>query len=737
MADSKQNVSQEVSQDVSGDGSTGVAPKLSKLTDQDLAEMTDQDLDSIDLDDLENMNGAPERVEDETIDTEGYSVGELTPSKLHGALNDSGYICDIDLARIVFTTLLTEPMSGAFLRGPAGAGKTLLARQLGEILGMQTYFKQVTADTKLADLMVDYWPSEDHKSGIKVVEGAIIRAIRSSKKRPTLLIIDEWEKTKPSADAFLYDFLQSGKINEGDIQQQANLDNLTVFLTLNDERDLSEPLERRMPFIEFGDPHPSLVKKALIQKHGPNPYIPALISLYVRGTISAMEKPVTIQELSQLLQAAMRLGEEADWNSLVQSYVTKSVRNHEMLKRAEGANVDDWDSEFGESGAELDPDAYSELEIGDYGGVEDSSVGMPSLAEMKGYNRERGEKSPAPDLSEAYGMVRNTDLNYSNVTKLAEPGDDGDRVGHAVVEGDLITFTEPVPLTDRERVADFWGNPGEISFAEPDATLDDMRLLRDERDMLFEDYESGHVKAYLPGVMDIYWTPEDGAEIIVNLQEENAFRNVLDMWVSFGTEPIEVQARMKNDGSAVIDRRRAGIEDLRIYHSRTWDEWGSDAWDAKAYRNLSGFDGFTKLAEKKAEEIVRMTNEDTTYYLFENVMFGFIGEDNDMLALSITGKPDADLIPYIRDWAKNSLLFLQRDIPYTGSIKNLIDNHGFQINPKNEKVQFVGKGAAAVYRDEDDMIRVGSRLHGEHVSKKQVGAVLGVIQKMEEALLGG
>jgi len=713
---------------VNGDGTSGAAPVL---TDEDLEEINVDDLD------LDDVNGSPERVEEEDIDTEGYSVGELTPKTLWEGLNDSGYICDMDLARITYTTLVNSPMAGAFLRGPAGAGKTLLAEMLGELLGMHVFFKQVTPDTKLADLMVDYWPSEDHKSGIKVVEGAIVRAIRSSQERPTLLIIDEWEKTKPSADAFLYDFLQSGRINEGDIQAEADLDNLTVFLTLNDERDLSEPLERRMPFIEFDDPHPSLVEKALVNKHGPHPYIPALVTLYVRGTLSAMEKPVTIQELSQLLQAAVQLGDEANWDQLVSSYVTKNQRNHEMLKRAEGVDVDDWDSEFGHSDVELDPDAYGEIEFEEYGASPDgSTVGMPSLAEMKGYNRERGEGRATPDLSEAYGMVRNTDVNYSNVTKLAEPGDDGDEVGHAQVNGELITFTEPVPLKDRERMADFWGHAGEISFTEPLATLDDMRLLRDERDMLFEDYESGHVKAYLPGVMDIYWTPEDGAEIIVNLQAENDFRNTLDKWVYFAFEPAEVLARMGGTDLGVIDRRRAGVEDLVVYHNRTWDEWGSDTWDVKAYRNLDGFDDFAKLAEKKAVDIVRMSNEDTTYYVFENVMFGFIGEDNDWLTLSITGTPDEDVVPYIQDWAKNSLLFLQRDITYSGSIKTLIDDHGFEMNPKNEKVQFVGKGAAAVYRDEDDVIRVGSRLRGHHITTKQINAVLGVIQKMESGLTG-
>ena len=70
-----------------------------------------------------------------------------------------------------------------------------------------------------------------------------VRATRTARfaQRPVILVLDEWDKTRPSADSFLLDFLQTGRVNFSGRVYTADLARLMVFLTFNVERELSEP----------------------------------------------------------------------------------------------------------------------------------------------------------------------------------------------------------------------------------------------------------------------------------------------------------------------------------------------------------------------------------------------------------------------------------------------------------------------------------------------------------------
>lgn len=696
------------------------------------------------LEDLDTQTNGHDMTEDKGDEAAGQETdasnslpdhfqGKLTVSMVHTALNDYGYICDRQLATQVFMALNTDPMAGAFLKGPPGAGKTMLPEVLADIFGMEYYFRQATPETREGQLLMDLWPDEDTKAGIRKIEGPITKAVRASHERPSLLLIDEWDKTKPSADAFLLDFLQHGRINAGDINLTADLSNLVVFLTMNDERDLSGPLRRRMPFIEFTNPHPSLVKKALIDSHGAHPYIPALVELYIRGTLSNMDKPVTVQELRQILSQAITLGEDADWNLLVRQYVTKSDRNHQMLQRAESRDVSDWESTMGKDVDGLDPERYGTVEIGS-GSItdEDISSSMPKLAEVKELHDRRNTNDAAPDLSTAYAVMRNTDDVYNEVTKLHDPGDSPDQVGWARVEGENITFEEAIPLDELSSADGLWGSPGEVMFSEEDATFEDMLTLRG-RGLTFTSYSKEEViGTYQNGMVDIRWTPEDGAEIIANLMEREIFQEIISPWIYFHPEPTEVMARLGVLDEGIIQRRKEGVGDPTVYFASVSDEWGSNGHDyIKEIKNLEGFDDFVKLVQKKGR-VVKVPETNSSYYLFDNVLFGFLGEMNDEFALSITGEVDADVVPFIKKWARHSKVLLKRTVDFGGDPQDLLDDHGFEITSK-ERIRKIGKGYAAAYRD-DGSIRIGSRLQGTKLTPKRINSVIKAIRKAEKDL---
>ena len=319
-------------------------------------------------------------------DTNTQSVPEQTNINsvlgLHTALNDEGYICDRIFASKVMTSINTKPVSGAFLYGMAGTGKSYLPMVLAKVLERQLFVHQCTQGTREEDLLVKIMPSEDTTSGVKIGHGKIFQAALESRNRPVMLMLDEWDKTRPSVDGFFLDFLQYGRLSlpgveDGEIQ--ANLDNLTIFITANDEREFHEALLRRFPMIHVNPIEPADVVSALKLTHKDNLYIPHMLDLYTRSIQAKMPKPATIQELRQLMDAIDCLDGDGDWDALVYQYITKTPENHILL--AEQKKV-----------TEIDIPSICKIDADDYGvdvvperNINDEGF-MPDLREMNEFD---------------------------------------------------------------------------------------------------------------------------------------------------------------------------------------------------------------------------------------------------------------------------------------------------------------------------------------------------------------
>ena len=168
------------------------------------------------------------------------------------------------------------------------------------------------------------WPNENTKSGVKIEYGKIYEASKASQSEEVIVVLDEWDKTNPSADGFFLDFLHYGRLSvPGGDAVLAKLENMTIFFTANDDRDFSEALLRRFPKVDLTPLPPLLVNQALRETHEKNVFRPIAVSLYQKCLMAEMPKPATIQELRQLLDAIEYLGAGADWDTLVFQYITK------------------------------------------------------------------------------------------------------------------------------------------------------------------------------------------------------------------------------------------------------------------------------------------------------------------------------------------------------------------------------------------------------------------------------
>jgi hypothetical protein len=140
------------------------------------------------------------------------------------------------------------------LTGKPGAGKTFLAESFANLDSERSFLFHQMKDGKnlseelLGEPNIKAILTNDAENSFS--EGILLQAIRKSHEGPVVLCLDEWDKSSASADAFLLDFLNSGRITDGKTVYTAKAGNIWVFLTSNDEREISDALRRRVRKVE-------------------------------------------------------------------------------------------------------------------------------------------------------------------------------------------------------------------------------------------------------------------------------------------------------------------------------------------------------------------------------------------------------------------------------------------------------------------------------------------------------
>ena len=190
-------------------------------------------------------------------------------------LGDEDYLCNKQIATVVYLAQqLDKPV---LVEGPAGVGKTELAKVVASALGRDLirlqcyegldeakalyeweYSKQLLYTQILKDKVSETISGAEslaeaaERVGAEdsvffserfIVPRPLMKAITSDE--PSLLLIDEVDKSDPEFEAFLLEILSDFQVTIPEIGTIKATSQPLVFLTSNDSRELSDALKRR------------------------------------------------------------------------------------------------------------------------------------------------------------------------------------------------------------------------------------------------------------------------------------------------------------------------------------------------------------------------------------------------------------------------------------------------------------------------------------------------------------
>ena len=194
----------------------------------------------------------------------------MTSADMSSRLQRAGYFASEKLAK--YAALFeraghagTRDIPACVLLGPPGSGKTFLAEAFCQAVCGKLFFLQaypgMGPEAFIADVDIAATIRRDAANAVR--PGLLVRAIQATTDGPSVVVVDELDKARPEGDAFLLDFLTSGRVSTGSEEFRRHDGPIWVFVTSNGERELAAPLVNRCRRIEVPRPSEELFLQIL------------------------------------------------------------------------------------------------------------------------------------------------------------------------------------------------------------------------------------------------------------------------------------------------------------------------------------------------------------------------------------------------------------------------------------------------------------------------------------------
>ncbi len=233
-------------------------------------------------------------------------------------LREVDYLADANIAGAVFLAdRLEKPV---LVEGPAGVGKTELAKAVAEVTGSRLIRLQCYEGLDEAKALYEWnykkqllriQADREHESDWETVEADIfseqfllerplLEAIRA--EEPIVLLIDEVDRVEIETEALLLEVLSDFQVSIPELGTIVGKRRPIVVLTSNNTRELSEALKRRCLFLHID--YPEIEREEEIVRTRV-PEIDAALATQIAGVVRSIR--------AMDLKKAPSISETIDW----------------------------------------------------------------------------------------------------------------------------------------------------------------------------------------------------------------------------------------------------------------------------------------------------------------------------------------------------------------------------------------------------------------------------------------